>query len=151
MSDLGLNKLLFDLRDFYGGFISKFNINIREDFSADEIMVRGFKTPIEQILLNVIHNAVDAVLEKEHKTIEIKTYSDNEYGIIEIKDNGPGISDDIAERIFDPFFTTKEIGKGVGLGLSLVRSYINECQGAMEFKSTPGNTSFILKFKRAKV
>lgn len=149
MRNLGLNQLLFDLRDFYGGFISKFNINIREEFNTDEIMIRGFKTPIEQILLNIIHNAVDAVNNNDDKLIEIITYSDAEYGIVEIKDNGPGISSDICERIFDPFFTTKEIGKGVGLGLSLVRSYMNECQGIVELKSAPGKTSFVLKFKKA--
>lgn len=151
MCDLGLNQLLFDLRDFYGGFISKFNINIREGFSVDEIMIQGFKTPIEQILLNVIHNAVDAVNGNTDKLIEILTYTDAEYGVVEISDNGPGIPPEICERIFDPFFTTKEIGKGVGLGLSLVRSYMNECQGILELKSIAGKTSFILKFKRAKI
>lgn len=151
MSNLGLNQLLVDLRDFYGGFISKFNINIQEKFSPDEILIQGFKTPIEQILLNVIHNAVDAVNNNDDKIIQIITFIDGDYGVVEIVDNGPGISAEICERIFDPFFTTKDIGKGVGLGLSLVRSYMNDCQGVLELKSVAGRTSFILKFKKAQI
>lgn len=149
MATLNLNMLLVDLRDFYGGFITKFNIDIRENFSSDEILISGFKTPIEQVLLNILHNAVDAVSNNSQKSIELKTYQEADYGVVEISDNGPGIDPDICERIFDPFFTTKEIGKGMGLGLSLVRSYLNECKGLIEIKSVPGKTVFIIKFKRA--
>ena len=106
---------------------------------------------MEQVLLNIIHNAVDAVTQNADKQIEIRTYSDDEYGIVEICDNGPGISPEISDRIFDPFFTTKEVGKGMGLGLSLVRSYMNECKGILEIKSSPKATSFILKFKKVKL
>jgi two-component system phosphoglycerate transport system sensor histidine kinase PgtB len=149
MTEIKMNSLLYDLRDFYGGFITRFNIDIRENFNTEEIVIKGFKTPMEQVLLNVIHNAVDAVEKNDDKVIELVTYMTDQHGVIEIIDNGPGISPENCERIFDPFFTTKEIGKGVGLGLSLVRNYMNECQGIVEFKSIPGKTSFILKFKRA--
>ncbi len=149
MTEIKINSLLYDLRDFYGGFITRFNIDIRENFNAEEIVIKGFKTPMEQVLLNVVHNAVDAVEKNDDKVIELVTYMTDQHGVIEIIDNGPGISPENCERIFDPFFTTKEIGKGVGLGLSLVRNYMNECQGIVEFKSIPGKTSFILKFKRA--
>jgi C4-dicarboxylate-specific signal transduction histidine kinase len=153
IGNINLNNLLIDLRDFYGGFLSKFNIDIQESFKSDEVIVSGFKTPIEQVLLNVIHNAVDAVNENKtgKKLIEIEIYTDAEFGIVEIRDNGPGIPSDVSERIFDAFFTTKDIGKGIGLGLSLVRSYMNECQGVIEFKSAPGKTSFILKFKKVNI
>lgn len=153
MTDLPLNQTLLDLRDFYGGFISKFNININEDFTQDKLLIRGYKALIEQVFLNIIHNAVDAVNESKvvDKLIEIRTYSDADYGIVEISDNGNGIPDSIKDRIFDPFFTTKDVGKGVGLGLGLVRNYMNECQGILEFVSKPGRTTFRLKFKKVKV
>lgn len=149
MVDLKLNQLLVELRDFYGGFITKLKIDIKENFNPEEIVIKGFKTPIEQVLLNIIHNAVDAVEKNEHKIIELVTYAVEGYGVIEIIDNGPGIPAENCERIFDPFFTTKDIGKGVGLGLSLVRTYMHESQGIIELKSEPGKTVFILKFKRA--
>ncbi len=155
MTQLGVNQLLFDVRDFYGSIVSKFDIKIFQKLNAEEIIIQGFKTPIEQILLNIIHNAIDAVNDKPingeetEKIIQFMTYSEGDFGIIEINDNGNGIKPEILGQIFDPFFTTKEVGKGVGLGLSLVKTYIKDCQGEIVVKSVQNSTSFILKFKKA--
>lgn len=146
MVKVELNSLVSELKDFYGGLIYKFNINCIEKLHAEPLTVFGFKTAMEQIFLNILHNAVDALEKQEIREIVISTYQDGEFGIVEIKDNGPGIPKEIQEKIFDPFFTTKEVGKGVGLGMSLVRTYVKECDGQLHMKSKPGETIFSVRF-----
>jgi signal transduction histidine kinase len=65
---------------------------------------------------------------------------------VEIVDQGPGISSEIASRIFDPFFTTKAVGKGTGLGLDIVRRIVvDRCRGELSFESAPGDTRFLIR------
>ncbi len=146
LNPVDMNSMLVDLKDFYGGLIFKYGIHCEVNTSDKPLLVLGFRTAMEQIVLNILHNAVDAIETQEHKAIKISTYVDGNYGVIEISDNGPGIPLEIQEKIFDPFFTTKEIGKGVGLGMSLVRTYMGECEGVLTFRSKPGETTFVLKF-----
>ena len=141
-----LNSMIVELKDFYGGLIFKFNIDCEVKLNPDRLIVLGYKTAMEQIVLNILHNAVDALEPQPKKSITISTYIEGSYGVVEITDNGPGIPSEIHEKIFDPFFTTKEIGKGVGLGMSLVRTYMSECDGVISFKSIPGRTTFKLQF-----
>ena len=151
MSSLDVKDLLEGLRDFYGGLVEKYRINIIKAYAENPFNILGFKSAVEHILLNILHNAVDALAEQEHKEIKIVTYveiTDNiSKGIIEIWDNGPGIPLEVQKNIFDPFFTTKEAGKGTGLGMSLVKAYIRDCEAEISLRSKPGETIFILKFK----
>lgn len=101
---------------------------------------------LNQVILNILSNAIDAIKSKEQKnneSITIKTYLEQidniEYEVISITDTGPGISENDIGKIFDPFFTTKEVGKGVGLGLSISHGIIQEHNGTIKVKSTPGN------------
>ncbi len=146
LSPIDVNSLLTELKDFYGGLIFKFEIKCIESYTEEQINVSGFKTAMEQIFLNILHNAVDALEGQEYKEIKISTYIDGIHGVVEISDNGPGIPVEIQEKVFDPFFTTKEVGKGVGLGMSLVRTYIAECDASITLKSKPGETTFVMKF-----
>jgi signal transduction histidine kinase len=65
--------------------------------------------------------------------------------VVEVTDNGPGIPPEIRERIFEPFFSTKDVGKGVGLGLDLVRRTLERHDGEIEVESRPGRTRFRVK------
>lgn len=145
-----LNLLLIELKDFYGGLIVKYNIKCVEKYSKISINVLGFRTAMEQIFLNILHNAVDAIEKQEVKEISISTYVDGIYGVVEITDNGPGISPEIQNKIFDPFFSTKDTGKGIGMGMTIVRTNITECEGQIALDSIPGRTSFYCKFKLVK-
>ncbi|MBI1910778.1 MAG: PAS domain S-box protein [Deltaproteobacteria bacterium] len=99
---------------------------------------------LTQVFLNIIVNAVQAMPEKGN--IWIKTRLENNYAVIEIKDNGTGMPDAVIKRIFDPFFTTKPVGKGTGLGLSIAYGIIKEHKGTITVKSKPGEgTTFIIK------
>lgn len=88
---------------------------------------------LNQVFLNVLSNAIDAI-EKEG-TIAITTRLINDHVQIEIADNGKGISQEIIGKIFDPFFTTKSVGSGVGLGLSITFGIIKDHQGKIDVKS----------------
>lgn len=108
---------------------------------------------LEQVLLNVINNAVQAVEAAEHPgRIVISTDHDETYIRVSIDDNGPGISAEAQKRIFDPFFTTKGVGEGTGLGLSICYGIIEEHGGRMEVSSHMGKgttVSFTLPIAKA--
>ena len=88
---------------------------------------------INQVFLNLIINAIHAI--KDKGKIQISTYTENNYVVIKISDNGMGINKDIEDKIFEPFFTTKEVGKGTGLGLSISYSIIKSHKGKLKFSS----------------
>jgi len=88
---------------------------------------------INQVFLNLIINAIHAIREKGK--IKISTYTENNFVVIKISDNGMGINNDIKDKIFEPFFTTKEVGKGTGLGLSISYSIITAHKGKLKFSS----------------
>ena len=107
---------------------------------------------INQILINIIINAVHAIEEapeNKDKKIHIKTKFDNETVTITISDTGKGISADNLKKIFIPFFTTKTEDKGTGQGLSIVKKIVENNKGSINVKSTENNgTSVQIKFSR---
>ncbi|MFC1670773.1 AAA family ATPase [Spirochaetota bacterium] len=106
---------------------------------------------IQQVLLNILKNGAEAMTEwedmKKPSRITLQILKDGEYARIEIKDNGPGMNEDVRKRVFEPFYTTKPIGKGIGLGLSVSYFIITENhQGEMSVESSPGKgANFIIK------
>jgi len=107
---------------------------------------------IQQCLLNLIFNAIDAM--PEGGSLVIKGGEDEATGFVwlEFTDIGQGIDPDNLQHIFEPFFTTKTAGKGVGLGLALVYGIIREHQGSIEVESTPGKgTTFRLKLPKTAI
>ncbi len=104
---------------------------------------------INQVFMNLIANAVQAVKSKEIQADEeyltIKSWYSNQQVFISIKDSGMGMTEEVKHRIFEPFFTTKEIGEGTGLGLSIVFSIIEKHKGHVEVISELGKgTEFII-------
>jgi signal transduction histidine kinase len=101
---------------------------------------------IEQVLINLIKNAIQAFDEQLDRKIEITAYS-NEKGraVISVKDNGSGIDSEALEKIFIPFFSTKKTGSGIGLSLS--KQIMRQHEGRIVVKSKLGEgTEFILRF-----
>lgn len=100
---------------------------------------------INQVFVNLLINAVQASA-KNKSYIQIKSYSNSSFVIIEIKDQGDGIAKKYINKIFDPFFTTKEVGEATGLGLSIVYNIIKYHNGNIKVNSTLGRgTTFIIK------
>jgi signal transduction histidine kinase len=109
--------------------------------------VECFAGQLNQVFMNILSNAIDALAEVSDATIRITTgWSGNDAVSIRIADNGSGIPEAVRSRIFDPFFTTKPIGKGTGLGLSISYQIITERhRGTLECISTPGaGTTFLI-------
>ena len=102
--------------------------------------VQGYGGELNQVWLNLIDNALDAVAAGGR--VEIAAARSG--GAIEVRvvDDGPGIPDDIQGRIFDPFFTTKQVGEGTGLGLDIVRRLVQRHDGTIAVDSRPGRTEF---------
>jgi two-component system nitrogen regulation sensor histidine kinase NtrY len=101
---------------------------------------------IEQVLINLLKNAIQAFDEQSDKEINLTAYS-NEKGraVISVKDNGAGIDPDALEKIFIPFFSTKKSGSGIGLSLS--KQIMRQHEGNITVKSSLGEgTEFLLRF-----
>jgi len=99
---------------------------------------------LNQVLMNIVANAIDAI--DGAGRITIATGRQNGHFVIRVRDTGKGIPEDIQNRIFEPFFTTKPIGQGTGLGLAVSYGIMKAHQGSMEFSTQPGEgTEFTLK------
>ena len=98
---------------------------------------------LNQVWTHLIDNAVDAVGGGGELTLI--TRNENDFVMVEIKDNGPGIPEDVQERVFEPFFSTKDVGEGTGLGLDITYRIVKQHKGTVEFHSKRGETRFIVR------
>jgi len=131
----------------------KYAVELETQFDPDLPLVSCLPGEFNQVILNLVVNAVDAITEVAGKTpekkgcIRISTRRDNQWAEICISDTGPGIPEEIQDKIFDPFFTTKEVGKGSGQGLAIARSVIMDKHGGtlvLETEEGKG-TTFIIR------
>lgn len=118
-------------------------ISIEHNASSNDLTVLADPTRLHQVLMNLGTNAADAIGVGEGRiTISARLIGDTARPVcIEVKDDGPGIPEELHEEIFDPFYTSKPVGKGTGLGLSLVASLVGEIGGKVELDSAPGQGS----------
>ncbi|MEI7825675.1 MAG: PAS domain S-box protein, partial [Chlorobiaceae bacterium] len=124
---------------------TKKSIELTFHCDPEELPVKGNLYKMEQVILNLIRNSIDAIEEKRHKSVEpgtemyihLQAKRQKESVIISIADNGIGISRQNIDYILQPFFTTKESGKGTGLGLSISSGIIKEMHGQLNVTSTP--------------
>lgn len=118
----------------------KRGINVTRDFAPNLPKVMANGSELNQVWTNLIDNAADAMNGSGRLTI--RTARENDFVLVEISDNGPGIPPEVKSRIFDPFFTTKGVGQGTGLGLDVVSRIIKNVRGQINVTSTPGDTRF---------
>lgn len=111
------------------------NIEVQKNYqSLPDCLCDGGK--ISQLFLNLIENAIDAMPDKGQ--LAISTRQQEAHLIVEIQDNGIGISEEIQSKIFDPFFTTKKVGEGTGLGLWLSQGIVQQHRGRMDWEAVEG-------------
>ncbi len=112
--------------------------------------VKAGAVRLQQVLVNIITNAADAVEGLEDRRITVSAEKESDKVIVSVRDRGPGVPPAIRERIFDPFFTTKGVGKGLGLGLSISYNIIKDFGGSLSVGEHPdGGAVFIIELDAA--
>jgi C4-dicarboxylate-specific signal transduction histidine kinase len=127
------------------------NIEIVSDIPDHAHAVMGHSIRLEQVLVNLLGNAHDAILDnaadegaslKRRISVTLADNHDSNSTCISVSDSGAGISEDAIDSIFEPFFTTKEVGQGMGLGLSVSHSIISEMGGELTAESSDAGARF---------
>ncbi|MDD5543721.1 MAG: PAS domain S-box protein [Acidobacteriia bacterium] len=154
-----LNVVLTDMEKMLRRLISE-DVDLRMDLEPRLSTIKSDPNQIEQVLMNLVINARDAmphggrvVIRTENVTLDKSVYLGSEnlqpgqYAAITVSDNGSGIDAETLGHVFEPFFTTKEVGKGTGLGLSTVYGIVKQSNGAISVESAPGQgTTFKILF-----
>jgi signal transduction histidine kinase len=118
----------------------KQGVAVERDYQPVPLLVNSFGSELNQVWTNIIDNAIDAMRGKGD--LRVRTYRDGDCVVVEIADNGPGISPEVLPHIFEPFFTTKGVGEGTGLGLDTVQRIVKKHRGNIQVNSKPGDTRF---------
>jgi C4-dicarboxylate-specific signal transduction histidine kinase len=119
-------------------------IEVELELCPDELLVLANPIQLEQVFINLLTNARDALEDSRRKLIKIASDRDEERIKIAFSDTGPGIPRELQQRIFDPFFTTKEVGTGTGLGLSITYSILKEYGGEISVANRRGGGATFL-------
>ena len=143
-------KELFDVKDAIEKTLSLqmgqlVNNNINVKIEGESFYVNGFKNEFQQVVLNIVNNAKDALLVNKIQNAQIMIRLKDK--MVSISDNAGGIEKDIIERIFEPYYTTKEQGKGTGMGLYMSKMIIEEnMQAQLSVRNTVDGAEFIMDF-----
>jgi histidine kinase len=150
-----VNEVLQNAFEIFSQQLKLKGIKVVWDIEKDLPRINADASRLEQVFINLLLNARDAIEEKwgsredgqMDKRIVLKTKFDRPFVVCKVCDTGKGVDRSIADKIFDPFFTTKEVGKGTGLGLSISYGIIKDCGGSIRVADhKPGGACFILKF-----
>ncbi len=118
----------------------KRGVKVQRDYQPVPLLVNSFGSELNQVWTNLIDNAIDAM--NGQGELRVRTYREDDCVVVEIADNGPGISPEVQPHIFEPFFTTKGVGEGTGLGLDTVLRIVKKHRGNIQVRSKPGDTRF---------
>jgi signal transduction histidine kinase len=121
----------------------KRGITVTRNYEPDLPKIMAYGSELNQVWTNLIDNAADAM--GENGKLRIRTARENDFILVEIADNGPGIPPEVKSRIFEPFFTTKGVGDGTGLGLDFVYRIVSGMHGQISVDSVPGDTRFAVR------
>ena len=132
-----INRALTTVTDIVQNTLMTKKVEFVTDIDANLPPVGGDAREFQQVVFNLINNAV-AAMDQEGGTLTIKAWAENSRVLVQVKDTGAGIPDRIKGQIFDPFFTTKNVGQGTGLGLSLCYGIVQKYGGRIDFTSVSG-------------
>ena len=146
-SALDLVDVLLDSLNFVKDIYKTYGVRVSfDDKSTKKLVVSCNRTEIQQVLMNLISNAKDASEGKKTREILITLENVGNTAVVRVRDNGDGIPKSIQDKVFDSFFTSKEVGRGTGIGLSLVNKIITEHDGNVSFESEiEKGTTFIIE------
>jgi signal transduction histidine kinase len=143
---IGISRLFDQLEILLQHQLESQGISLRKILNPSELILFGDQNQIEQVLINLLQNAIQALEDSEQKTITLRAYIDEAGKIIlEVSDTGKGIEEEALGKIFIPFFTTKK--KGSGIGLSISKQIMRRHKGNIQVRSQIGEgTTFKLIF-----
>ncbi|MCK4852855.1 MAG: GHKL domain-containing protein [Bacteroidales bacterium] len=144
LEDITVEFLLNHMHRLFKKDMASENINYQVQIPAHQMSICADSIMIQQVLINLIKNAMEALKESEEKSIMLSADSRNEKVIIRVRDNGKGIDDEDLEKVFIPFYTTKK--KGSGIGLSLSKQIMRLHKGSIHFQSDDSGTVFNIEF-----
>jgi signal transduction histidine kinase len=125
----------------------KRGVTVKREYQQIPLLVNSFGSELNQVWTNLIDNAIDAMDGKGE--LRVRTFREDDCVVVEIGDNGPGISPEVEPHIFEPFFTTKAVGEGTGLGLDMVQRIVRKHRGSIQVESVPGDTRFLIRLPMA--
>ena len=135
--EININTLLPELVDLSKQRTKYNNVTVKVDVQDELPVITASGTELQQIFLNLVNNAIDA-MDSSGGVVNITTRFSEDKITVAISDTGPGIPKSNLDRIFDPFFTTKPVGKGTGLGLSICYGIVKKMGGEIHVKSEVG-------------
>jgi len=149
LEKVDINKPIRDVFTVLGQQLKLRQIKVNMELDENLPPIVGESTRLEQVFINLVMNARDAIEEKRESfplevlegMLTIRTYLENGRVVAVVEDNGKGMPESVKEKIFEPFFTTKEVGKGTGLGLSISYGIIKDYEGTIEVDSMAGSGS----------
>jgi histidine kinase len=159
LQSVQVNEVLANAFEIFSQQLKVRGITVEWDLCPDLPKVQADPQRLEQVFINLLLNARDAIEDKRQEVgmadqqdiITIASKVENDRVVCSICDSGVGISDSLRERIFEPFFTTKEVGKGTGLGLSISYGIVKECRGMIRCRPNIGQgTCFEVSFPATK-
>lgn len=138
LEPVALAEVVADTLEIVGWRLKAAGAAVTVDLGEAPPMVHAGSVRLQQVLVNIISNAADAVEGLPDRSIELCVRRAGDPVVISIRDHGPGVPDAIAARIFDPFFSTKGVGKGLGLGLSISYNIVKDFGGSLSVENHPG-------------
>ncbi|MDR3631015.1 MAG: ATP-binding protein [Desulfocapsaceae bacterium] len=130
---VNVNEIVEETISFVENEAKNNSIEIIRDLGEDVPLTMTDGAQLQQVVLNILNNGMDALI--QNGRIEISTKSDTSNIVIEFSDNGPGMTEEVMKHIFDPFFTTKPVGKGTGLGMSICYNIMQKLGGHLQVKN----------------
>ncbi len=112
-------------------------------------LIKCDEIEMEQVLINLINNGIDAAKLSSDRWVKISVLEDNGFVVLQVTDSGPGLPDHVRNKLFEPFFTTKKVGEGTGLGLSIVKGILDDHGATINALSDVPNTCFEIRFLKA--
>jgi C4-dicarboxylate-specific signal transduction histidine kinase len=143
-TELDINKIIQEVITLLRNELSRNRVSLRTDFASNLPRVTGDPVQLQQVLINLIVNAIEAMRTSTDRTRELRIRSANNADgiLVQVQDSGPGIAPELADHIFEPFFTTK--AEGTGMGLSISRSIIESHGGQLSI--VPGSQGAVFQF-----
>jgi PAS domain S-box-containing protein len=145
LQPVALSKIIQESLGIIESKAKRYAVQIETDIRTDQ-HINCDEIEIEQVIVNLVNNAIDAIKDCAAKWIKIKLFSDGTEIIMQIHDSGPGISEELVHKLFQPFFTTKPVGEGTGLGLSISKGILENHKAMIDLIRNEPNTCFEVRF-----